>query len=675
MESVVVPMDEDPSDIEMSSEKDEKCKKRGNTQKFMIEYSQQWPCLRKSDLSDGHAYCMICAADITINHGGRNDCKRHCETKKHENNAKKQKGNKSLLTCFNQKEISSAINAEAFFSRFLVEHNIPLSAADHAGPLFRKMFPDSAIAKKYGSGRSKTTSIIRSMAEVKKKRTVEIMQKSAFSLATDASNDANDKKMYPLLVSYFDEEDGKIKTTLLSLLESSDATGQAIYKMINEELLRLKISWNRCVSFSSDNAANMTGKNKGLAAFISNDSPHVKFMGCCCHLLHRALQKASKGAIPVDIEFFVIQIYYYLDKSSKRKHELVAYQQLCNEKVHKILKHVNTRWLSLETSLGRIIEQWEPLKLFFNPEDDNISDRSMQYISIKEMFLDPQTKLYAFFLSNIIPLFNNVNKSLQQEKPCIHILKETLCSLYFNLIARFVTPAAVEKSESILSLNYKKAKNQKLNEDIVIGAKTRQYLNDSELSPEEKEQFFSCVKNFFCSACDYILEKFPLKDEYLEHASVANVKDKAKKKFESIRYFLKKYPNVFEGIDHDEIEIEFASYQIEKFPSDILDCERIDETWSKISLFEDAEGKKKYTELPKVMLGILTVPHSNATTERIFSIIRKNQTEFRSSLGLESLESLLIEKINMEVCYRKTFSDDELKIAKSARYMYTSQNN
>ena len=422
---------------------------------------------------------------------------RHCLSKKLKDNVKKLNDNKSISNFFNEKETSSAINAEAFFSNFLIEHNISLSAADHAGPLFRKMFPDSGIAKKYGSGRSKTSSIIRSMAEEKQTQTVTVIQKSAFSLATDASNDTNDKKIYPLVVSYFNEEDGKIKTTLLSLLQSSDATaGEAIYKMINAELLCLKISWDRCVSFSSDNAANMIGKNKGLTAFISNKNPHIKFIGCCCHLLHRALQKASKVAIPVDIEFFVIQIYYYLDKSSKRKHELVAYQQLCNEKIHKILKHVNTRWLSLETSLGRIIEQWEPLKLFFNPED-NTSDKSMQYITIKEMFLDNKTKLYALFLSNIIPQFNNINKSLQQEKTCIHVLKETLFSLYFNLIARFVTPAAVEKSDSILSLNYKKPKNQKLNDDIVIGAKTRQYLNTSGLSPEEKEQFFSCEKKFF----------------------------------------------------------------------------------------------------------------------------------------------------------------------------------
>ena len=38
------------------------------------------------------------------------------------------------------------INAEVTFTDFLVEHNMQLSASDHAGACFRKMFPDSKIA-------------------------------------------------------------------------------------------------------------------------------------------------------------------------------------------------------------------------------------------------------------------------------------------------------------------------------------------------------------------------------------------------------------------------------------------------------------------------------------------------------------------------------------------------
>ncbi|KAJ8389034.1 hypothetical protein AAFF_G00124310 [Aldrovandia affinis] len=49
--------------------------------------------------------------------------------------------------------------AELCFTGFTVEHNLPIAASDHAGPLFRKMFPDSKIAMKYGCARTKTSAI------------------------------------------------------------------------------------------------------------------------------------------------------------------------------------------------------------------------------------------------------------------------------------------------------------------------------------------------------------------------------------------------------------------------------------------------------------------------------------------------------------------------------------
>lgn len=45
-------------------------------------------------------------------------------------------------TMFFKKNESRTIRAETLFTNFIVEHNLPLSVADHAaGPLFKKMFP------------------------------------------------------------------------------------------------------------------------------------------------------------------------------------------------------------------------------------------------------------------------------------------------------------------------------------------------------------------------------------------------------------------------------------------------------------------------------------------------------------------------------------------------------
>lgn len=136
--------------------------------------------------------------------------------------------------------------------------------------------------------------------------------------------------------------------------------------------------------------------------------------------------------------------------------------------------------------------------MFFNCGEGISSDhKSAQYETIRKMFRDPKTKAYAMFLSNIIPFFNELNKNLQQEKPCIHNLRQKLHMLFVNLIARLVKPSAVSKADDILSLNLNKKENQKTNKYIVVGAKTRQFLNSRRLSAEDCDIFFISIRNFF----------------------------------------------------------------------------------------------------------------------------------------------------------------------------------
>ncbi|KAJ8893339.1 hypothetical protein PR048_005930 [Dryococelus australis] len=59
------------------------------------------------------------------------------------------------------------------------------------------MFPDSKIASKYGCARTKTGALIRN------ENSTETMKFQPFSLATDGSNNINDTKLYPIVVSYF----------------------------------------------------------------------------------------------------------------------------------------------------------------------------------------------------------------------------------------------------------------------------------------------------------------------------------------------------------------------------------------------------------------------------------------------------------------------------------------
>lgn len=69
-----------------------------------------------------------------------------------------------------------------------------------------------------------------------------------------------------------------------------------------------------------------------------------------------------------DVEEMVIDLYYWFDKSTKRKANLVEYCNFCDTSYRDIVKHVNTRWLSLEKAVSRVLQQYAPLRSYYLSE-------------------------------------------------------------------------------------------------------------------------------------------------------------------------------------------------------------------------------------------------------------------------------------------------------------------
>lgn len=85
--------------------------------------------------------------------------------------------------------------------------------------------------------------------------------------------------------------------------------------------------------------------------------------------------------------------------------------------------------------------------------------------------------------------------------------------------------------------------------------------------------------------------------------------------------------------------------------------------------------KSKLPTLNEIALSVLAISHSNAGEERVFLMIRKNKTEFRSRLQLgDSLNAIM--RIKMSVprelmpCYRWEPSHELLTKCKSATRVY-----
>lgn len=153
----------------------------------------------------------------------------------------------------------------------------------------------------------------------------------------------------------------------------------------------------------------------------------------------------------------------------------------------------------------------------------------------------------------------------------------------------------------------------------------------------------------------------PLDDELLTHATWLSFEDRLNKSFLSVEYFVHKYPDIFHGMDMNRLEEQFLNYQLlaaDEIPKEVKegaglqedDPYRVDILWGYLrNVKKPGTNSCEFGLLFRVAEAILTMPHSNAGEERIFSLINKNKTSSRSSLQIDgTLSSLVVVKTHIE---------------------------
>ena len=294
---------------------------------------------------------------------------------------------------------------------------------------------------------------------------------------------------------------------------------------------------------------------------------------------------------------------------------------------------------------------------------------------VKRMLTAPQVFVYCLFLDNILPVFDKANLKLQHQSPQIHKLRRTLLGLLEDIVIRFVKASAIAAAPSVTELAFTDRSIQKDNEDLICGAKVRNFIATSDtFDKRDAESFYCSVRKFCETAAMYIVNKLPLKDVVLKHLELADVGLRSSEDvtFSNVTFLLQKFPALKPGTEEgmDRLEQQFALYQADKtLPESVLSTDRVDVQWHLIGQLKNCQGQLKYDTLSRFMLGLLVIPHSNAASERVFSLVRKNQTDFRPNMGQQLLQSILINKTNDSealACHAKHFSEPFLRKAKKS---------
>ena len=72
--------------------------------------------------------------------------------------------------------------------------------------------------------------------------------------------------------------------------------------------------------------------------------------------------------------------------------------------------------------------------------------------------------------------------------------------------------------------------------------------------------------------------------------------------------------------------------------------------WWEIGKMRTFDGQPRFKTLYKLMAGLLSIPCSNADTERGFSILRKIHTDQRSNFDQSTIIALMSMKFNCDDC-------------------------
>lgn len=225
-------------------------------------------------------------------------------------------------------------------------------------------------------------------------------------------------------------------------------------------------------------------------------------------------------------------------------------------------------------------------------------------------------------------------------------------------------------------------------------------LEDGDITNYDVTKFFSSVVAFYKSAVAYVFKWFPLNEILIRNSEFVNFSKKEECDFSMVCTFIERYPKLLSFTDKelDKVCEEFLDYQAmsrDEIPQNVWDeavCHeqgdgstkviyhRMDRIWGHIwDMKLPGTDTARFARLAKIATLVLTIPHSNAGEERVFSVIRKIKRDDRGKLRLEgTLSSLVTVKLNLpesktQPCYSFQPPKELLQKAKSATSYYNKQ--
>jgi len=396
------------------------------------------------------------------------------------------------------------------------------------------------------------------------------------------------------------------------------------------------------IGFASDNCSTMMGVRNGFQAHLKRDIPSVFVLGCICHSFALCANHAS-NCLPSWLENFVKNVCCYFARSSKRKHAFRMIQNVVGAQEHRILKLAQTRWLSRQQVISRILEQWDALQLFFQSEApaDKVDDAG----GIYEMMVTPGVKHMLLFVNYVLSKVDKMNVEFQSEHFRLHKIFSNISDEYRNLMSMFIRNDVMQ-SNDLSEIDPLNQEFHKKLGDVDVGGRCENMLAKQSLG-EKESRFRKDALSFLKELCAQIRKRFPLqRNSVLAQLRILDVEEALKHegRLKSIVGLASQFSTLISEEELDALQDEWNMLPNAKESLGCMVDLMPQEFWFKLRSIKDGNNQLKFGRLSNFMCCLMALPHSSACVERIFSQVNMVKTVHTNKLHAETVAGRLLAK-------------------------------
>ena len=412
--------------------------------------------------------------------------------------------------------------------------NFSLRSTDKIGDLFREMFPDSKIASNFSLSRTSASYMIsEGLSPYFTKKMIQDLVKSnlPFSLHFDETTNTQVKKQVDLILRYWSPTHEEVWIAYYTSLFFGHAEGDKVAQKMFEKLMNDQIPVNRMASLIRDGPNVNKTIFRCLNEMIMEVYPEypglIELGSCSIHIVHNAFGDGL-GQFGKEIDQLCLDLHSLFKYSAARREDFRKVQTELELVPSNFQQHTEVRWLSLGPAINRILEQWDGIMQFVTElsKDQKKTPKSSSFKRIYSLLGTNDkgmTKACLEFLSDVVPVFEQVLLIFHKNSPVVHILYDTLCESLLKLLRRFMKPDAVEGKygSELVTIDCKDIKLRLQEDDLVIGTRTRKALK--KLTLGQQERFILGVRSFYGTAASKLQDKLPLKNSFLQQLGCLNI--------------------------------------------------------------------------------------------------------------------------------------------------------